>query len=66
MFHLAEEREKIFSWLSKSVTVPNSNYDGALEKRLEDTASWIFEKDFYVKWKQSSNLVLRLIGKRES
>jgi hypothetical protein len=45
--------------------MPDSNYDGALEKRLDDTASWIFEKDFFVKWKQGSNSVLRLIGKCE-
>jgi hypothetical protein len=48
------------------VIVPNNNYDGALEKCLEDTASWIFKEDFFVKWKQGSDSVLRLIGKRES
>ena len=46
--------------------VPNNNYDGALEKRLDDTGSWIFKEDFFVKWKQSEDSVLRLIGKRES
>jgi hypothetical protein len=45
--------------------VPNSNYDGALEKCLEDTATWIFEEDVFVKWKQGSDSVLRLIGMRE-
>ena len=46
--------------------VPNNNYDGALEKRLEETAAWIFDKDFFVQWKEGEDSVLRLIGKRES
>jgi hypothetical protein len=46
--------------------VPSNSYDGALEKCLEDTASWIFKEDSFVNWKQGSNSVLRLIGKRES
>jgi hypothetical protein len=66
IFYPAAERKKIFSWLSTSVTVPTNNYDGALEKCLEDTASWIFKEDFFVNWKQSEGSVLRLIGKRES
>jgi hypothetical protein len=48
------------------VVVPTNNYDGALEKRLEDTASWIFKEDFFVKWKQSEGSALHLIGKCES
>jgi hypothetical protein len=45
--------------------VTNDNYDGALEKCLEDTASWIFNEDFFVKWKKDSDSVLQLIGKHE-
>ncbi|KAF8233064.1 hypothetical protein L208DRAFT_1268957, partial [Tricholoma matsutake] len=56
-----DERRKIFSWLF--ATVPTNNYHGALEKRLADTASWIFEEDDFVQWKQGSDSVLRLIGK---
>ncbi|KAF8223818.1 hypothetical protein L208DRAFT_1211387, partial [Tricholoma matsutake] len=55
---------KIFSWLS--ATVPTNNYDGALEKRLEDTASWIFKEDHFVQWRQGSDSVLQLIGKQGS
>ena len=68
MSHLypADERKKIFTWLSNSVMVPNNNYDGSLEKRLEETAAWIFEKDFFVQWKEGEDSVLRLIGKCES
>ncbi|KAF8239488.1 hypothetical protein L208DRAFT_54612 [Tricholoma matsutake] len=59
----ADERKKIFSWLSVSVTVPNNNYDGALEKCLEDTTSWIFKEAFFAKWKQDSDSILQLTGK---
>jgi hypothetical protein len=48
------------------VIVPTNNYDGALEKRLKDTASWIFEEGLFVNWKQGEDSVLRLIGKCES
>ncbi|KAF8240894.1 hypothetical protein L208DRAFT_1231002, partial [Tricholoma matsutake] len=59
-----DERRKIYSWLS--ATVPTNNYDGALEKHLEDTASWIFKKDHFVQWRQGSDSILQLIGKHES
>jgi len=62
----ADERQKIFTWLSTSVMVPNNNYDGALEQCLKNTASWIFEKDFFVRWKQGEDSVLCLVGKCKS
>jgi hypothetical protein len=46
--------------------MPANNYDGALEKRLEDTASWILNEDFFMEWKQGENSILQLIGKRKS
>ena len=61
----ATEREKIFAWLSSS-TMPQNGYDSALEKCLEDTASWIFKEEFFLNWKQGVNSLLRLIGKRKS
>lgn len=61
----AEERMDILSWLSLSV-MPQNNLNSALEKCLDNTASWIFKKDFFVQWKKSGDSVLQLIGKRKS
>ena len=60
-------KKNILSWLSAPmiVPVPSNNYDSALEKCLSDTASWVFEEDNFVQWKQGSNSFLQLIGKRE-
>lgn len=60
-------QKNILSWLAASmiVPVPSNNYDGALEKRLSDTASWVLKEDYFVQWKQGSNSFLQLIGKRE-
>ena len=60
-------KKGILSWLSASmiVPVPSNNYDGALEKRLNETAFWVFKEDYFVQWKQGSNSFLQLIGKRE-
>ena len=61
---LDKERRKILSWLAPS-TMPQHNYDGALEKCLEHTASWIFEQDVFMNWKQGNDSLLRLIGMRK-
>ena len=64
MFH-TDERKKILTWLCGSATVPNDNYDEALEKRLDGTASWIFNENHFMEWKQSLYPLLRLVGIRE-
>ena len=67
LMYSLDMRKSILSWLSASmvVPVPSNNYDGALEKHLSDTASWVFKEDHFMQWKQGSNSFLQSIGMRE-
>jgi hypothetical protein len=57
-----ERRDKIRQWLSP--TIPSTNYDEALETRLQETGMWFIGDNRFLEWKENADSLLWLYGKR--